>query len=225
LENRLVPPGGGAPLTFDGGILAQPGLSYAAFGGRSEVEVLELEHGVCLGYAGAPDAHGFDERGDHYYLEVVLGQGEPDITAVPSQSVVFEEHEVNCSHLDGVDAVARALRELPRESDTGKSGVETVGRVRLTGESATAWRDCAGEVAEAVCDRFSMLDLIDETAPVLDVSGGEARTSLEAFAQRMSEAFRDAPDGGQRALMRRALQTGLAAFRDEPLPIPGVDEG
>ena len=81
-------------------------------------------------------------------------------------------------------------------------------------------------IYEAVAPQFDFLDLVDALEPAEDLDAlAREQSSLGAFVRRLRDEIRFAVDEDEAARLRRALETGVAAFRGRTLPIRGADRG
>ncbi len=217
-ERGHQPPGKESYAPFDADEAAPEGLTYLALGHFHAVTPIETSSSACAYYAGAPEGLSFSETGPRHYLEVVVGEGDVQVTQVPSSNMVYGVRTVDCSTFETTQQLVDAIRSFPSEG-----GEEAIARITLTGTCASAVREGFDAVYDAVAPQFAFLELVDETTPQEDYETlAQEPTSLGAFLERLNEAVADAPDEDLRTMLRRARTLGLAAYRGYELPIPGV---
>lgn len=219
-ERRHQPPDGKSYAPFDAADVATPGLAYLALGHfHNPTEI--PGSATCMYYSGAPEGHDFSETGPHYYLEVEITEDGTRVLHVPSARIVYENHTIDCANAGSSQDLIERLRGIVR-ADGLKQAVRAIlcGACPLTliGEFAT--------VKDAVSADFEYLDLIDATSPLEDYTELAAETtSLGEFIARLNAAIQDAPDAGRRAVLERAREVGLAAYRDQRIGIRGMELG
>lgn len=213
------PPGKTAYAAFDPASAAAPGLRYLALGHFHAATELPGATGVAMWYSGAPEGRGFDEEGLHHHLEVTIGgDGTACVEPVGSSSVVYARRTVHCSHMETTQELVDAVRAVAEESDR-----PCIARVRLEGSCPPDWRGQVAAAADALAAHFEHLDLVDALEPAHDYEALAAdETSLGAFVRRINDEIADAPDAGRRALLERAREVGLAAYRGIDLPVRGA---
>lgn len=202
---------------------AAPGLAYLALGHYPRVARVPGDFATVMYYAGAPEGHGFADTGPRHCLEVEIdpscGAEAPAVTVrpVPSARLTYGETALDAGGLSGPEELSAALRALADVPDHPQ-----VLRVRLRGACPPAVQRGLAAAQAAAASAFVHLDLIDETT--LDAPFGEIAmedTSLGAFVRRLGEEIKDAPDAARRAMLERARDLGVAAFRGESLPVRG----
>jgi hypothetical protein len=213
----------GAPR-FTADELSLDGVHYLALGGRHATMSLKNVSGATAYYSGAPEGHGFDESGPHFFLEVTLRMaGDTPSVAVqpiPSAKTIFGTYTVDCSQQFTLEELAGAVRAL-----AGDGQRDAITKVRLTGEPAPAVRGELGRVHGLAQDAFEHLEI---DTPPFDPQGArkvsEEATAVGAYTRRMLDFLRDAPDPARRAVVERALEAGVAALRERDLPIRGIED-
>jgi len=218
-ERRHQPPDGQLYAPFDAPAAAALRLSYLALGHfHNAIEI--PANGTPMYYSGAPEGHDFSETGPHYYLEVDLDEDGVRVTRVPSAQIIYETRAVDCSTAASSQDLIDRLRGLAR------TDVKLAARVTLCGSCPLSLIGELPAVKDAVSGDFEYLDLIDSTSPLEDYNElARDTTSLGEFVTRLSEAIRDAPDLGRRAVLERAREVGLAAYRGQRIGIRGIELG
>jgi DNA repair exonuclease SbcCD nuclease subunit len=218
-ERAHQPPDGESYAPFDAVAAAVPGLRYVALGHFHRLTPIPAPSGIVMYYPGAPEGHGFDETGPHYHLEVEIEADDVRATPVPSATVHYATHEVDCSDFTTSHQVVEAIRLRRRSVDAPQ-----VARVTLTGVSPQSIIGEIPAIYDAVAHEFEHLSLIDETTPLEDYEAvARETTTLGEFLRRLNEEIRDAPDPARRRLLERTREVGLAAYRDRKIGIVGLD--
>jgi DNA repair exonuclease SbcCD nuclease subunit len=218
-ERAQQPPDGKSYAPFDAQTAAPRGLAYFALGHFHRVTEIAGALPCPMWYCGAPEGHGFDEMGPHHYLEVEIDGGGTSVKPVPAANVIYTEYTVDCSGFATAQQLVEALRGLA----TSGTGPE-VARVWLTGLCASSIASELAPVYDAVAANFEHLLLIDETLPDEDYEElAQETTTLGALMSRLNSEIRDTPDAARRQALERARQVGLAAYRDQRLPVAGIE--
>lgn len=218
-ERAHQPPDGKSYAPFDAAEAAVPGLAYLALGHFHRMTEPEGDHPTRMCYSGAPEAHDFGQAGPRHYLEVEIDNGEVGITPVPSARVVYATHDVDCREMATSQELVDAIRGCALEGDTPQ-----IARITLKGPCESTVLGELPAVYDAVASEFEYVQLVDETEAAEDYEElARETTSLGAFIARMNEEVADAPDAARRALLERAREAGLAAYRGQKLGIRGLD--
>jgi exonuclease SbcD len=213
-ERSHQPPGIENYAPFDGAQAAIDGLAYLALGHFHAMTPV----GTRICYSGAPEGHGFDEPGVHGFLEVEISEEGARVAAVPSCTVVYSTHTIDCSDFTTAQQAVEAIRALPVDALRAQ-----VARVTLTGTCAQSIQAGLGAIRDAVAPMFEHLELIDTTRPAEDYELlARENTTLGAFVRLMSESIRNAGSEEERRLRERAREVGLAAYRGHDLAIRGL---
>jgi len=218
-ERQHQPPDGQLYAPFDAPAAAALRLSYLALGHfHNAIEI--PANGTCMYYSGAPEGHDFSETGPHYYLEVELAEDGVRVTRVPSAQIIYETRAVDCSNAASSQDLIDRLRGLAR------TDVKLAARVTLCGSCPLSLIGELPAVKDAVAGEFEYLDLIDSTSPLEDYNELACdSTSLGEFVTRLNQAILDAPDTARRAMLERAREVGLAAYRGQRIGIRGIELG
>lgn len=217
-ERGHQPPAKAAYAPFLAADAACDGLAYLALGHFHGLTPLDGAFRTRMCYSGAPEGHGFGEPGVHCYLEIELTDGQVQINAVPSSSVVYSTHSLDCSEFTTAQEIVEAVRALAVDSQHGQ-----IARVILSGSCSAVVRSGLAAVRDAVSPLFEHLEMIDATRPADDFDEiARDATSLGAFVRMMNESIAGAADERERRLRERARQVGLAAYRGEELGILGL---
>jgi len=113
------------------------------------------------------------------------------------------------------------IRGIAREEEARQ-----VARVVLTGSLDAPIHGELGLVYDAAALEFEHLDLVDRTAPIEDFDAlAREDTSLGSFVKRLNGEIESAGDEGQRQKFTRALEAGVACFRQRDLEIRGLERG
>ncbi len=208
----------GAYAPFSPALAADHRLAYLALGHFHGMKAIEAPFGTVMYYSGAPEGHGFNECGLHYFLEVELDAGRVQVNPVPSCQSLYEVYTVDCSAFVSKQQAIDAIRALAPQD-----GRSRIARIWLTGSCADAWRGEALVIRDSVAPLFEYLDLVDELEPAEDFEMlARDETSLGVFVRRMLKESDMVAEPAKRRMLARALEVGVAAFRDRPLPIRGA---
>ncbi len=217
-ERRRLPEGKPERAPFDAAELAAEGLSYLALGHFHALTPIEERRTPRIYYSGAPEGHHFDEPGIHYYLEVEIVNGQAAVTPVPSSTVVYSTHTLDCSDFTTLDEVIDALRGLTQGSALGH-----IVRVILEGTCPAAISAGLPSARDAVNPLFEHIEIVDNTRAAEDYDAlAKENTSMGAFVRQINDAIRGAGDERERRVRARAREVGLAAYRGMDLPLRGV---
>ena len=218
-EQKHQPPNGKAYAPFDADIAADPGLAYFALGHFHAATEVTGQLGVPMWYAGTPEGHGFDEPGPRGYLEVEIEDGVALIQETISSRTQYVSTSIDCSGLASGQELVDALRALAEPYPA-----PPVTRVRLTGMCAPFLLEEIPGIYDAVAAQYEYLFLVDETTPTDDYEDiARENTTLGQFVGKLNALIPEAPDPERRALLERARETGLAAYRNRKLAIRGLD--
>lgn len=216
-------PGTPGLLSFRAEDVHVEGLHYLALGGHHATLPLHGTSAVAAYYSGAPEPHSHEESGPHFFLEVTAEEGRgttPQLRAHPvaSARTQFGSYTLDCGKYYSTDQLLRALRGLAAE------GMDTIARVNFQGIVQPAVREELHQLHRLAADAFEELEL---TLPPLPPETYEQlarqNTSMGIFAQRLGQAIADAPTAQRKAHFTRALEAGVAAYRGDSAPIPGIE--
>jgi DNA repair exonuclease SbcCD nuclease subunit len=200
---------------------AVPGLNYLALGHfHSYTRITgEFSTGVC--YAGSPEGLSFGESGMHHFLEIEVESGFARINEIPSSRMVYWEEDIACDEFKSSQDVIEAVRNVAKAHER-----KLIARIYLTGACEPTIQDEWGLIQDAVSLEFEYLDLRNATAPAEDY-GELAReeTGLGLFVSRLNREISEAHQTPQQDKLIRARELGVAAFRNRPVEIQGLDRG
>lgn len=219
-ERSRQPAGKMSYAPFDVATAAAEGLNYLALGHFHALTPIPGAYGTTVYYSGAPEGHGFNETGPRHYLEVEISEeGVVRATPIVSSRMQYEVRMVDCGDFTNSGQLVEALRGFVTEGTPNQ-----LMRVLLQGEIQPTIQNALAAVQDAVAEDFIFLDLLDETHPVDDYAAlARANTTMGAFVARISQEIADAPDTARRAVLERARQAGLNAYRGRDLPIRGME--
>ncbi|MBI2431426.1 MAG: hypothetical protein HYV26_00965, partial [Candidatus Hydrogenedentes bacterium] len=207
---------------FDAADAACAGLHYLALGHFHSYTAITGNFSTTVCYSGAPEGHGFNEPGPRHYVEVEIAQSNGAVRVQPrpvvSSQIVYAAHTLDISEFTNAQQLVEALRAL-----AAAQPYRQIARIRLIGCCAPGLLEQFPAVADAVAEHFEHLQLLPEvTAPEDFDALAREKTSLGAFIGRMNSHIAAAPDEERRALLLRARDVGLAAYRNQTLPIRGL---
>lgn len=222
-EKGHQPPDKASYAPFDAGTAVPSGLHYLALGHFHAYTPIDGAFHAVACYSGAPEGHGFNEAGARHYIEVEIATGENevhvDVRPVPSSQVIYASYTLDISDLRHSHEVVEAIRALAREDE-----FRQIARVRLKGSCAHALAQQIAAIHDAVADAFEFLQITTDLQPLEDYEElARQRTSLGAFIQRMNGDVAAAPDPERLAVLTRAREIGLAAYRNQTIPPRGLN--
>ena len=204
---------------FDPAAASGEGLRYIALGHAHRFMRIGGDDPTCMAYPGAPEGHGFHETGMHYFLEVEIGAEGVQISPVPSARSVYLTESIDCSAFRSSREVVDAILAVPREEN-----VQTIAHITLTGSGPLEWRAEMDAVYDATAAAFEHLVLDDQTAPANDDAALAGQdTSLGAFVAHLNAELADADGDREREMLARARALGLAAYRNQPMVLQGLE--
>ncbi len=221
-ERAHQPPDGKSYAPFDAETAFAPSLAYFALGHFHRLTEIPVAAGRWrMMYSGAPEGHGFDESGEHVYLEVEIDGPDLRIAPVTSDRVRYTVHMLDVSTLASAQDLVDNLRRLATQIV-----VPQVSRVRLDGSCAPSLVSDLRAIEDALANDFEYLAIEDATMPTEDFDElARDPTSLGAFVRRLNEEIRDAPDPGRQRVLERARAIGLASHRGHAVEIASLHAG
>ncbi len=217
-ERGHQPPSKDAYAPFDAQDAATEGLAYLALGHFHSTTQIEGDFPTQIYYSGAPEGQSFNETGRHHYLEVEISNGETKVSPVPASDIVYCAHEVSCTGFSTGQQIVDSIRGLPREADTRQ-----IARIRLAGVCPPTVVADLDAIRDAVAGDFEYVDLVDDTEAFEDYEElGQQTTTLGLFIGRMNEELNNVADEGQKRMLHRAREVGLAAYRNYELNVHGL---
>ncbi len=222
-ERAAMPPGKATCAPFDAPEAVAAGLHYLALGHLHDTTSIEGPFETVAYYAGAPEGHGFSECGPRHFLEVELEQSadtwRASVRPVQSSRLVFSEIEVDCSTIASPEELIEEAR-----ARLAFAGSRQIARIKLEGTCPSACRGALPALRETLSETVAFLDVIDGTRSAEDheALAGEEH-ALGSFVARMNAQIDEAPDERLRAMLERAREAGVAAYRGEELPIRGLE--
>lgn len=217
-EMGSLPAGKGAYAPFDAESAAPLGLRYLALGHFHGAKRIPVTSGVWVQYSGAPEGHGFGETGERVYIEAEIDGTAVYAREVTSSRTVFETHDLDCSGMETSQQIVDAIRNLPAARGTG-----AVARITLRGAAPPELRLEVQSVRDSVNGSFDYLELVEALETEDDYAALAAEpTSLGAFVREVNGQIRDAGDDARRAVLARAREVGVAAYRGRMAPVRGA---
>ena len=218
-ERAHQPPDGKSYAPFDAAAATPKGLAYLALGHFHRVTEIPGAFDTAVHYSGAPEGHGFDEPGPHHYLEVEIDAGAVCVTAVPCSRVVYSTYRIDCSVAASTQEIVEAIRARAEAVD-----VPQVARITLSGACSPSLAGEFPSVRDTVEQDFEYLVLINETTPLEDYEElARETTALGAFLKRLNDEIAVEPVPPRREMLERAREVGLAAYRNQKVPVLGMD--
>lgn len=206
---------------FEANSAAAAGLDYVAMGYSHAAAPVQNAAGVIMWYSGSPEGHSQREQGMHHYLEIEAAKGRIEVKQVPSARVIYATRRIECDAFGSAQELVDEVRAIARGEQERQ-----VARVVLTGNLDPAIHGELGLVFDAAALEFEHLQLVDKTAPLEDYEAlANEDTSLGAFVNRLNREIAAAEDEGQRQKCLRAIEVGVASFRQRDVEIRGLERG
>ncbi|MBO5219763.1 MAG: DNA repair exonuclease [Clostridia bacterium] len=191
--------------------LARCGFDYAALGHQhTHNGVMTLGRGYAA-YAGCLEPRGFDELGPKG--AVLVAAEKTDSLKFAAKFVRFGKRRYESEALDltGARSNADAVGRIEALLSEKHYGDDTALRLRLTGNVADDFRLAPAFLAEQFPQLF-LLEVIDETLPLLDADKLSADPTLRGAFYRSLAPMLASPDESERETAARALRYGLTAL-------------
>ena len=168
------------------------------------------EDGVC--YPGSPEPLGFDEEGRHCVALVEVA-GAVTVELVEVAESRFLTVEVDCG---GAESQAE-VEQRAEAKVAGLAGPRLYLRLRLSGLLAPGCEVDTEAMERALSPRFAAVRIEDRTRLAYDLEALARLPTVEgAFVRRLQERLL-AAEGGEREVVERALELGLASLRGDGL--------
>lgn len=225
-ERGAQPPEKASYCPFDACDAEVPGLAYLALGHFHRHTRIEGPHATVMAYSGAPEGHDFSETGPRHYLEVEVEYGaggapRVELRPVVSSSLIYHVQTLDVGVYPHAHALTEALRALPQPGQPPLAA-----RIVLEGAIAPELRAELDAVRDAAASAYEYLEIVDAThAPEAFDELAEENTSLGIYIRRINQEIQDAPDEERRAMLLRAREVGLAAYRGREIPIRFLNGG
>lgn len=198
---------------------AAEGLAYLALGHHHTSTELKGDFKTTMRYSGTPQGLGFEETGLRKYLEVVIDKDEVKVTPVASSKLLFATHSISCEGLHTADDLIDTIRKVQKRRKLPQAV-----RVVLTDECSSDLRNRFSEVHEELTPDFDSFEIVDQTRSIERYEDlAREETSLGALLRGLNAQLADATSEERRAMLLRARETGLAAFRDQELDLRWFD--
>lgn len=208
-----------AVAPFEAADVADEPLRYLALGHVHAFTPIEGDFRTKIAYAGSPEGHGFDEFGERHFVEVTVDGDAVRVEPVPSARVHYRTHSIDCGTVESSAEIVQALRGLAEASPT-----RLIARVALTGNAAVDIGAELESLHDTTAGEFEFLQLIDETLPTEDYDAlAREETSLGLFVRGLTEEIADQSDPVRAAMLMRAREVGVAAFRGRRLAVRGME--
>ncbi|HYG60470.1 MAG TPA: DNA repair exonuclease, partial [Symbiobacteriaceae bacterium] len=195
---------------FTAGDLTALGADYIALGHiHKEGVLLEQAGRVLARYSGSPEALSFGEPGEHGVYVGAVAREYNRMDFVPVGRRRYVTAEVDVTGAVSREDVAAAIRRFASPDE----GRQHCYRLTLAGEVDPELQVDLPVLQEMLAGDFYFLRLADETRPAYDLDALAAERSARGlFVRRLLDREAAAGDPAERALVRRALSLGLAAF-------------
>jgi DNA repair exonuclease SbcCD nuclease subunit len=195
-----------APLPLKS--LEQSGFAYAALGHIHNAPPARRYGNTVAAYSGFLAGRGFDEPGAGGALFVEIEGRHVEMTRLESAADRFEVLSVDCTGAQKNEEVAERVRKSLSEQEFLP---HTALRLRLIGEVGLS---CVpdGRLPADLREGFSLLEVRDETLPILDSGYLEKDPTLRGAFYRAMLPRLTATDDETRMIAARAFRMGLAAL-------------
>ena len=195
-----------APLAA--GALAESGFAYAALG-HVHKTVEPKRYGKTLtAYCGFFAGRGFDELGAGGARLVEISGETVRETRIESTADRFEHHTLDCTGLRSAEEVRAHVNDYLAVTPLAP---QTALRLSLTGSVGL---DCRPDTLTPTtsCTELALLELLDETLPVLDAAYLEKDPTLRGAFYRALLPRLQSADAAERAVAASALRLGFSAL-------------
>jgi DNA repair exonuclease SbcCD nuclease subunit len=195
-----------APISA--GQLERAGFAYAALGHIHNAPPARRYGNTVAAYSGFLAGRGFDEPGAGGALFVEIEGRHVEMTRLESAADRFEVLSVDCTGAQKNEEVAERVRKSLSEQEFLP---HTALRLRLIGEVGLS---CVpdGRLPADLREGFSLLEVRDETLPILDSGYLEKDPTLRGAFYRAMLPRLTATDDETRMIAARAFRMGLAAL-------------
>ena len=196
---------------FSAGDLEAAGVNYAALGHYHSCQPIETGSALYAGcYPGTPEGISFDspELGDRF---AIYGEVEDDgsVTTLPlkTNTRTMLSADIDCTSFDTQGSLFDAVRKYCQANN--------LVHLKLSGMPA----EDVASVLEELSERFkeSCHYISIDTSGILassDIAEGDL-TIRGRFSRHMKKTIEEAADPEAKRLLARALELGMAAFREE----------
>ena len=179
--------------------IGDSGLQYLALGHLHKMTPAERIGGTWTAYPGSPNAHGFDEIGPRYFLDVEVGGDTVEVRPVETGAARFWEKTIPADGLTYAELIA-ALSSAAAGYDE-----RDIIRFRLVGT-------CPFPTPPLPEDYPNVAEILDETTLPVDAAEIAARPGLKGlFTKYLLEEI-EKRDGADKAVAEAALKLGWEAF-------------
>lgn len=183
-----------------------------------------IEGETCIAYSGFLCSRGFDETGDGGAVSVSIFDRGDSVKAVPERvRFAGAKYEIETADISGSVsdlATAEILRRLIARKDFGS---ETSLRILLCGNISRDYRPDTRRLAAELADGLALLEIRDNTLPLLDTESLENDMTVMGELYRGLKAKMLEGSERERRVAAMALRLGLAALEDREItPILGI---
>lgn len=209
-------------LTFNDDDIAAANVHYAGVGGFPRYHEQRIGD-TQLVYPGAPESRVMHDTGMRHFAEATLN-AQPEgvqvtVRKAPAAQTVYLSETLDCSYFDEPEHLYETVRTLRDDSPQRQ-----ILHLRLTGACAANVHDAFTKIEDAVGGLFDCLIVEDRTRPVEDFDElSRQDTTLGDFVRRLNRQLEQTEDEARKAMFRRSLEVGIAAFRQESLPLRGAE--
>ena len=177
------------------------GFDYLALGHIHKPAAPRQMGKTVVANCGSPTAHGFDETGPRFFLDVTVAQGRVSCIPVQTHGICFFEQEILLNEQDSQSEILGKLMDAAAAYED-----RDIFRFRLRGATAHA-------LPLSLEEYPALVQIIDETTLPLSVEQLAKEQSLRGyFVSGMLEQMEQA-EGEERGLYEAALRLGLEAFQ------------
>ncbi|PCJ50342.1 MAG: hypothetical protein COA73_18525 [Candidatus Hydrogenedentota bacterium] len=215
------PPDKAEYAPFHAADAAVPGLDYLALGHFHSITEVSGEFTTTVYYSGSPEGLSFRETGPRHYLEVEIEDGKVEVTPVRSSQMVYTDETIECDAFESSQEVIETIRAIARDLE-GRA----IARIALVGACDPIIQNEIGLIYDSASIDFEHLRLVDETAPSEDYDElAREDTSLGNFTKALNSEISEMEDPGEKQMLVRARELGVAAFRQRAMEIRGLERG
>ncbi|MGN1046999.1 MAG: exonuclease SbcCD subunit D [Eubacteriales bacterium] len=207
-----------APLSYADA--EDAGIVYAALGHiHNAPPVFRSERTTCA-YSGFVEGRAFDERHYGTALSVALDETSFPVRVTAEQVQIgtyrFETEQIDITAALGDEEASELVAR--RISERGY-GSETALRAVLCGEVGTGYAPNVRVIAEKCRGELDVLEVIDDTSPILDGAALESDITLRGELYRTLKEKLCSGSGEERRVAALALRLGLAALEGRDISV------
>ncbi len=191
------------------------GMDYIALGHvhkRTEIGVIDSTH---FAYCGCPEGQGFDELDQKGIYIGEIGKNFCELKFTPVSKRLHIEEAVDISGVSTTAEICDAVI-LKLKAAYGESFSDNLYKIELVGEIAEETEIITAEILARLKPLLYFVKVKNSTEYSLDYESLSAEPTLKGiFVKKMLEKMNATDDETEKALIRKALNIGIKAFKTE----------